>query len=163
MSARSQSNVPTRAFWYQATDPALDEPDWMHTGIWWWDTSASPNIMKRRDVANTGWDIIGFMSIIPSGAGNTNKRTLTATGAQVADDDVVYLDTDSGAITFNLLTVVGRTRPLTIKNIGSSGNNATIDPNSTQTIDTINSTYVLTDGDRITIMPESSTNWETIQ
>lgn len=121
-----------------------------------WIDTTDGYVLKKRNEADDGWDVIG-------GLGTRARRTIAAADDEDASDDIVFLNTDGGAFDFTLLTDGARTRPLTIKNIGSAGNDGTVDPDG-GTIDG-DPTYVLADGDCITIVlqPGTDTTWETIR
>lgn len=72
--------------------------------------------------------------------------TKTADYTATIDDDVILCDTTSGAITITLPAIATVQYSITVKNIGSAGNNVTVDGNGAELIDN-NSTIALTDGE----------------
>src|SRR5438128_1665938 len=117
--------------------------------------------------------LVDISDTTDAGTGTTKKitrkdflalitRTLSADGPAVAEDDIIFLNTASGTVTYSLLSAANRTRPLIIKNIGTAGNSGFIDPNSTETIDGNSANYELVDGDKIRIIPRTTTAWETL-
>lgn len=77
-------------------------------------------------------------------ARNTSTVTKTANYQATADDDFILCDTDGGAFTVTLAAVAGVVAPITIKNIGSSSNDVTVDGSGAETIDG-SATQTLTD------------------
>ena len=61
---------------------------------------------------------------------NTTRVTISPYTVQ-SDDEVIFVDTDGGAITVNLLAGV-EGKHLKIINCGSGGNDVTVDPNDTE-------------------------------
>lgn len=68
-------------------------------------------------------------------ARNTSTVTKTANYQATVDDDYIICDTDGGAFTITLAAVAGVVAPITIKNIGSSSNDVTVDGSGSETID----------------------------
>lgn len=91
-------------------------------------------------------------------------RTVTGTDSAVAGDEVVFLDPTSASFVFTLLVAVNRSRPLRLLNIAdpaSSVNTATVDGAGSETIGP-NANVVLNPGERVTILPRTSSIWEII-
>jgi hypothetical protein len=85
------------------------------------DTTSVPSVwIKRSGTGNTGWAQLNA----------PNERLVTATGSEVAGDNVLYVDASGGAITLSLLTPSVRPRILTIKKIDTTSNPVTIDAGS---------------------------------
>lgn len=68
-------------------------------------------------------------------ARNTLTKTITADYQCTAEDDYILVNTDGGAVTITLLAVAGVVAPITIKNIGSSSLNVTVDGSGAELID----------------------------
>lgn len=92
-------------------------------------------------------------SVIAIGATAAAARVLTVSGPQVAGDSLVLLN---GTLTYTLLTAVGQTGNIVVKNI-SATLTGTIDGHLTQTIDGA-ATKALLPGEVVTLMPYSG-NW----
>ena len=89
------------------------------------------------------------------------KTTVRVTGGPYTindDEDVIYVDTDGGAITINLPAgTAGRTYK--IINVGSSGNNVTLTPNGAEAIYGAAASQTITDGNSITITYQTIEGW----
>lgn len=93
-------------------------------------------------------------------------RTISSNDTAVETDDVVFLNTASGTVTLATMSATSRIvdnhcRPLTIKNIGTAGNSGFVNPNGSETLDGDAANYELVDGDSITIIPRTTSAWET--
>jgi hypothetical protein len=87
-------------------------------------------------------------------------RTVAATYAVLSSDVAIDADTDGNAIEVDLQAgAAGRLH--LISNCGSSGNNLTIDPNGTETIDggAAGDPITLVDGESVSIIFETTENW----
>lgn len=73
-------------------------------------------------------------------------------------DSVLFCDTDGGAITANL-PVGYKGRYLRLTNVGSGGNDVTVSPNGADLLFGVNANYLLTDGETIDIVYESTEGW----
>ena len=81
--------------------------------------------------------------------------------SSLIDDTTLLVNTDSGAITINLIAASSNSgKMMLIRNIGTSGNNVTLDGNSSETIDG-SATHTLSDGGSILIQCDGS-NWFSI-
>lgn len=122
--------------------------------------------LARQADDNSLWLLIATSPTWVQIAGASNfatysRRTVSGTGTQVSGDDVVFLDATSASFTFTLLSAAARTRPLWLKVISTNANTVTIDGNASETIDGT-TTVSLAAGDRICIIPRTSSAWETI-
>ena len=140
-----------QAAYIQSADPSVALPTLMQAKALWLDTTSTPYVLKRRNDDNDGWDTLGVIMSGPA------ARTLTASGAAVAGDDIIFLD--GAAVTLTLLAAAGRTRPLVVKNINASP--ATVDGDGSETIDGA-TTITLLAGERVTLWPRTSSAWESI-
>lgn len=93
--------------------------------------------------------------------------TKSATYAVAVTDYTILVDTDGGAVTIDLLPAanayvseVSSGQIFVVKNIGTSGNDVTIDGDSSETIDGA-TTKALTDG-QSAIIQSDGTGWHTI-
>lgn len=141
-----------RGAYIQTADPSVALADEMQAGVLWLDTTSTPYVLKSRNDDNDGWDSLGVITSGPA------ARTLTASGAAVESDDVLFLN--GAAVTLALLAAANRTRPLVVKNIHATAA-ATIDGDGSETIDGA-TTLTLLPGDRVTILPRTSSAWETL-
>ncbi len=103
----------------------------------------------------TGIETVGGLS---AGAMFIQDTTLTTT-ATVTDTKTTFWVNNSGAMTVNLPTAVGRkSRIYIIKKVGNNANAVTIDPSGTQTIDGNLTVDLVTQYDFIVIQTDG-TNW----
>ena len=93
-------------------------------------------------------------------AGRTSRTVVTYTSGQTIGQgqDVVLCDTDSGGFTLTLMPAAERFKVLSIKNIGTSGNDLTIDANASETIDG-GATLVLSDLDAARLQSDGAGWW----
>lgn len=89
-------------------------------------------------------------------------QSIAASGAANQDADVIFVDTSGGDVTVDLPSPNGRLRPLRVKNISSSSNQAFLNP-GTDTINGSTTDYELTDGDSVVLAPRTTTAWETFK
>lgn len=82
--------------------------------------------------------------------------TKTATYTATPDDDVILVDTSGGNVTINLEAAANFTHPITIKNIG--GNNVVVDPDGSETIDSV-ATYTISVQNQSTAFFPDGSNW----
>jgi len=84
----------------------------------------------------------------------------TKTSAYTATyfDQVILVDATSGGVTITLPTATGRTDPITVKKIDSSGNAVTVDGNASETIDGATTKNLAAQWDSMTLIP-SGGNW----
>ncbi|REK57572.1 MAG: hypothetical protein DWQ49_08885 [Bacteroidetes bacterium] len=97
--------------------------------------------------------------IIQTNGGRIKSIRRVATGPYtvVNTDEVIFVDTDSAAITINLQAGVnGRT--LRIVNVGSSGNDVTVDGNGSENVKGA-TTNAITDGNEIIITYQATEGW----
>jgi hypothetical protein len=89
-------------------------------------------------------------------------RTVSATGeTEVDGNDVILIDTTSGAITFNLLATTVRNRMITIKQVGLLGSVVTIDPNGSDTIDGFSTILLTPFASEVTLVTAGGGTWFT--
>ena len=98
---------------------------------------------------------------IPGGA-VIHSTTRIVVGASpytaLAADDVIFCDTDGGAITVLLPAgVAGRWYKLV--NCGGSGNHLTITPNGAELLNGANASATIVDGDNLEITYEATEGW----
>ncbi len=93
-------------------------------------------------------------------AGRTSSTVETYTGAATIGQgqQVVLCDTDGGAYTITLPPAAESFKILYIKNIGTSGNDLTIDGNASESIDG-SATSVVTDMDSVRLQSDGSNWW----
>lgn len=82
--------------------------------------------------------------------------TKTANYTATSFDQDILVDATSGPVTINLPTAVGRTDPITIKKIDSSGNAVTIDGAGSETIDGALTRVLSTQWDYATLLPSGA-------
>lgn len=95
--------------------------------------------------------------------GVLDVRTITATATLDADDELVLLDSSGGAFTLSLPKATDDLRDVYILKLTTGSNTVTIDPDGSETIDTLGTdTASLTDAnDCIWIAPDGS-NWQIV-
>lgn len=79
----------------------------------------------------------------------------------LATEEDIFCDTDGGAIAVNLLAGVTGTRH-TVKNVGGSGNNVTLAPNGSESIEGVNANVIIGDGESFQIEYETTEGWRII-
>lgn len=85
-------------------------------------------------------------------------HTYTGAAAIGQGQDIVLGDTDGGAFTLTLPPVAERFKAMCIKNIGTSGNDLTVDGSGAETIDG-SATAVLTDLSAVRIQSDGTQWW----
>lgn len=91
-----------------------------------------------------------------------NVSTKTADYTATSADDAIFFDLSGGiAKTLTLEPAANRARPRLVKNLGISTADLTIDADGAETIDGA-TTIILAPGDKVQLMPRSSSAWETI-
>lgn len=83
-------------------------------------------------------------------------RSVSTNDSAVAGDDVLFV---TGAVTITLMAGAGRLRPLVVKNVGSGV--VTVAAAGAETVDGVASIQLLPT-DRCTLLPRTSSAWETI-
>jgi hypothetical protein len=133
-----------------------DDPDTGPAKRLWLDTTNDNAALKKRNDADDGWDLLGFI-FNPEA-----KRTIAAAAALTNDDLFVFIDVSGGGFEIDLMDVSTRQLPVWIKVLnGSTGNVVTFDPNGAQTINS-DAAMELAEGDSVLLFPQSNTNWETL-
>ena len=98
-----------------------------------------------------------FASVTTTGGRVVNTTRQTTTYTALVTDDAIFCDTDGGAWTLTLPVGVDGQRFM-ITNCGSSGYDLTIDANGSEEING-ETTQLLSDGDSIIIIFESTEEW----
>jgi hypothetical protein len=88
----------------------------------------------------------------------TKTRTTASSYTVLAADNVIFANTDSNAVTINLLAGVD-THTLRIVNTGTSGNNVTITPNGAEHLIGVNSSFTLFDGEALEVTFDDNDGW----
>lgn len=99
-----------------------------------------------------------FLKITTTGGRVKKTHRLTANTTLDATYHEVFCDTDGGAFTVTLPVGVAGTE-FRIINTGSSGNNLTITPDGLELLLGVNSSFVLADGEALTIVYEATEGW----
>lgn len=129
------------------------------------------NVANGNGVA--GNPLLSLPQDIHTGA-NPTFATLTTTGGRInsttritsadspyavlATDEIIFVDTDSGAVTVNLPAGVDGTH-YRIINCGTSGNAITVNPNGAELLLGVNSSYTLLDGQVMELNYETTEGW----
>lgn len=83
----------------QTEDPAVTFPNRMVAKILWFDTNTTPIPIKRRNDANTGWDVVGYLPATALAASVDSEFVQDLVGAFVIDSsDLDYTYDDTGNV-----------------------------------------------------------------
>ncbi len=124
------------------------------------DDAGVGTVIRLCYVVNSNWNCV---RITVGGIAITNVIRITNAESPytvLATDEVVFADTDGGVITVNLPAGFNG-RHLKIINTGSSGNDATVDPNGTEELfgGGAGVPFALVDAENIDIHWETIENW----
>jgi len=99
---------------------------------------------------------------VSSGGGSVmlynTVRVVASPYTVLAADEIIFVDTDGGAITVNLPAGV-KGKHYKVINCGSSGNNVTLTPNGVEKLFGVNAAETLFDGENVDIHFEPVENW----
>jgi hypothetical protein len=102
----------------------------------------------------------GTFTLLTSTSGRI-KNSTRVTGSPyniLSTDEVIFVDTDGGAITVNLPVGVDGTR-YQIANTGSSGNDITLTPNGAELLFGVNGSETLIDSENFIVTYETTEGW----
>jgi hypothetical protein len=122
--------------------------------------SASENIQEWQDSSSNILAYIDQDGILGTNSGRIKNTTRVTSSPynMLATDHVVYVDTDGGAITVNLLAGVdGATHK--IINCGSSGNDITLTPDGTELLNGVNASETIIDSEHFVLTYETTEGW----
>jgi hypothetical protein len=120
----------------------------------------SLNIVGNQVTATDNVEITANATVTNSGRIKTTTRITNADSPYtiLATDDVIFCDTDGGAITANLPVGVNGTT-YRIINCGSSGNDVTVTPNGAELLTGVNASRTLSDSSVIILTFETTEGW----
>ncbi len=127
--------------------------------------SAGPTTLSIGAVADGQYLRRSGSSIVGASASAVGRAVTTVSSNTTLSADssprIILVDTDSGAVTVTLPSAA-TAQEITFKNIGTSGNLATLDGNGAQTIDGL-TTVDLADGDSVTLASvTATTEWQSV-
>ena len=106
----------------------------------------------------SGTSLIGVSAVA---AAPRSVVTVTGNTSLLTSHAIVLVNTTGGDVTISLPSAAVAAE-FTIKNTGTGGHRALIDPNGAQTVDA-SATQELADGDKMTIAADTAnTNWQTV-